>query len=284
MKKIPRPVGFIGAGNMAEAMIGALLQAGLLQPGEVQASDVSVERLRDLQDRYGIETMTDNSRLFAACKTVVLSIKPQQMQTVLQGIVAGGGTKGIETRKLVVSIAAGVRLQALEDALYNQLPEDACRQMPIVRVMPNTPALVQSGTSGMSPNRFAAASDLGVATRIFEAMGTVFTFPESALDAVTAVSGSGPAYVFYLIEAMIDGGVQAGLSRAEAGDLALSTVKGAALLMAARKEDPRILREKVTSPGGTTEAAVNVLDARGVKGAIVSAICAAARRSEELSK
>jgi len=156
--------------------------------------------------------------------------------------------------------------------------------MPIIRVMPNTPALVLEGVSGMSANRHASAEDVETARRILSAMGSVVLFDEADLDAVTAVSGSGPAYVFYLAEAMINAGVQLGLSMENARELAVGTLKGAAALMEQRGEPPEDLRRKVTSPGGTTEAAIKVLDTDDTQAVIVKAIEAAAERSRELSE
>lgn len=275
-------IGFIGGGNMGEAFVGALISAGRYTPDAVGVSDVSTERLRTLEATYGITPMTDNPRLFDQSDVVVLAVKPQQMAAVLKEIVDRPGY-GVSEPRLVMSIAAGIRLRTIEGILYPPLDEAAQARLPVIRVMPNTPALVLSGMSVMSPNRHATDADRTTARTLLEATGEVMELPEDQLDAVTGVSGSGPAYVFYLIEAMTEGGVQAGLDPADAVALTLQTVKGAVRLMEARGEAPDALRRKVTSPGGTTEAALSVLSEHRVGEHIAAAVVAAARRATELS-
>jgi pyrroline-5-carboxylate reductase len=190
----------------------------------------------------------------------------------------------LQQSKLVISIAAGIRIEKIETALLGGLSPEKHSLLPIIRVMPNTPALVLKGVSGMSANSHASVGDVEAARRILSAMGTVVLFDESDLDAVTAVSGSGPAYVFYLAESMINAGVELGLSMESARELAVGTIKGAVALMEQGGESPEELRRKVTSPGGTTEAAFKVLNADGAQASIVKAIKAAAARSTELSE
>jgi pyrroline-5-carboxylate reductase len=283
MTPFDRLIGFIGAGNMAEAFIGAIIGSGLLPPAGLCAADVDADRLRTLADRYGIATYADNFQVYASCDLVVLAVKPQQMQAVLTGI-AGHDRYGAPRRKLILSIAAGYPLAKIAAVLYPPLDEHGRKNLPIVRVMPNTPALVLTAMSGMSANRYATAEDLDDARRLLEAVGKVVTFPEKDLDAVTALSGSGPAYVFYLAEALIAAGVRVGLSRADAELLTVTTLKGAVKLLETTGESAEALRRKVTSPGGTTEAAVKVFEARGFKPTIIEAIGAAAKRAEELSR
>jgi pyrroline-5-carboxylate reductase len=186
-------------------------------------------------------------------------------------------------RKLIISIAAGITLDRLESRLYPPLSGERQRQMPIVRVMPNTPALVLSGMAGMSANRHAQDDDTTAARTILEAMGGVRVFPEASLDAVTALSGSGPAYVFYFIEAMTRGGIALGLDPEAAAELTRATFMGALKLLIETGEDPAELRQKVTSPGGTTEAALKVFAKSALDQIIVDAMAAAAHRSKELS-
>ncbi len=281
MTEINSKIGFIGAGNMGEAFIGALIRSGLSAPAAIYVSDVLPERLAALKQAYGVSVMTDNAELFAACDVIVLAVKPQQMPPVLTELARRGAPT---VRKLIISIAAGIPIGKFEAALYAPLSEKEQAQLPIVRVMPNTPALVRAGISGMSPNRHATPDDVRLTRSILGALGQVVEFKEKDLDAVTALSGSGPAYVFYLIEAMIAGGIANGLSPDDAGVLTLATVKGAVKLMEERREPAAELRRKVTSPGGTTEAALNWLEQHQVKDNIVAAIGAATRRSQELSR
>lgn len=276
-------IGFVGAGNMGEAILGALIGSDLSAPENISVSDISEDRLKWMRDTYGVRTLTDNGRLFRESDIVVLAVKPQQMDMVLSQIVAGEGY-GIEDRKLVISIAAGVRMEKIEAHLYGPLDAAQRERLPIIRVMPNTPALVRAGISGMSPNRHAAEADIDAARTLLEATGQVIAFDEASLDAVTGLSGSGPAYIFYLIEAMTEGGIRAGLSPEDAAALTVATVDGAVKLLMAKDESPESLRKKVTSPGGTTEAALKVLDSNQVRRHIADAVVAAAERAEELSR
>jgi pyrroline-5-carboxylate reductase len=187
-------------------------------------------------------------------------------------------------RKLFISIAAGIPIRKMEALLYAPLDEGMRKKLPIIRVMPNTPALVLAGMSGMSANANATPEDLETTRTILGALGKVMEFKEADLDAVTALSGSGPAYVFYFIESMIAGGLAAGLEPDASETLTLQTLEGALKLLRERKEPPEDLRRKVTSPGGTTEAALKVMESHQVKQNIVAAIVAAARRSQELSR
>jgi pyrroline-5-carboxylate reductase len=275
-------IGIIGAGNMGEAFVGAVLKSNLFEASGVWISDVNNERLAAMKTAYGIQATNDSTALFKQCDIVVLAVKPQQMNEVLSLIATG--PPGIpEQTKLIISIAAGIRLEKIEGILYAGLSPDSCARLPVIRVMPNTPSLVLQGVSGMSVNRHATAEDTEMARRILSAMGTVVLFDEDELDAVTALSGSGPAYVFYLAEAMISAGSALGLSMENARKLTLGTLKGAAALMEERGESPEELRRKVTSPGGTTEAAITVLDEKDAKATVIAAITAAAERSRKLS-
>ncbi len=275
-------IGFIGAGNMGEAMIGALIGAKIFPPDAIAVSEPSEERRRAVADAWGVAVAPDNFTLFMESDIVVLAVKPQMMIDVLSEI-AGRPDYGNPDRTLVISIAAGTPIRKIADLLHGPLDPEARKRMPIIRVMPNTPALVLAGMSGMSPNADADEADIGITRKILSAMGEVRELDESLLDAVTGVSGSGPAYVFYLVEAMTEGGVRSGLSPEDAAALTLQTVKGAVRLMEERGEDPAELRRKVTSPGGTTEAALRVMESANVKDHIAGAVAAAARRSKELS-
>ncbi|MDP2861759.1 MAG: pyrroline-5-carboxylate reductase [Desulfobacterales bacterium] len=283
MAKLNRKTGFIGAGNMAEAFIGAVIRAGIIPSTMIYASDVNSERLNMLKKTYGVSVTDDNFKVFSMCDIVVLAVKPQQMSDVLSHITSRN-EYGIERRKIIISIAAGVTLGKLESFLYTPLEKEKSGKLPIIRVMPNTPALVLAGISGMTPNRNAVPDDISTARTILEAMGKVIEFKEEALDAVTALSGSGPAYVFYLVESMIQGGIDMGLDPYDASILTLTTLKGSVALIEEMGESPELLRRRVTSPGGTTEEAFKVLEKKRVKETIIEAMAAAARRSKELSR
>jgi pyrroline-5-carboxylate reductase len=276
-------IGFIGAGNMGEAFIGAILKSGLLPADRVFAADVDKHRLDALRDAYGIRILPENKAVFSACNIVVLAVKPQQMAPVLSDIADSDGY-GVGERKLVISIAAGVTIRKIESILYAPLDDSSIERLPIIRVMPNTPALVLEAVTGMSPNRQVEPDDLQAARKLLEAIGTVVDFPEEALDAVTGVSGSGPAYVFLLVESMIEAGIALGLKPADAEVLTRGTLKGAVRLLETSHESPEQLRRKVTSPGGTTAAALDVFEKSGFKATIVEAVTAAARRAGELSQ
>lgn len=274
--------GFIGAGNMAEAIIGAIIKSGKFSPARIFASDVVENRLDLLRDVYKISTMNDNFKLFLTCDIIIFAVKPQQISQVFSKI-SEQIDHNLLKRKIVVSIAAGYPIKKIEAILYQSLDERSRKMLPVIRVMPNTPALVLAGMSGMSANQYADKADIDIARTILEATGKVMEFNEDELDAVTALSGSGPAYVFYFAESMIQGGVEAGLDPEKAFVLTIETLKGAAALMEGQNESPPdLLRKKVTSPGGTTEAAIKVFDNNRMKQNIIDAISAATHRSKEL--
>lgn len=283
MAKLNRKTGFIGAGNMAEAFMGAITRSGIIASSMVYASDVNEERLNVLKKNYGISAINDNFKVFSMCDIVILAVKPQQISGVLKQI-TNRDDYCIQGRKLIISIAAGITLEKLESILYAPLDKENSIDVPIIRVMPNTPALVLAGMSGMAPNRYATSDDINVVRTILEAMGKVIEFKEDALNAVTALSGSGPAYVFYLVESMIQGGINIGLDPYDAAILTITTLKGSVALLEEMDESPELLRKRVTSPGGTTEEAFKVLEKKKVKEIIIEAIAAAARRSGELSR
>jgi pyrroline-5-carboxylate reductase len=275
-------IGLIGGGSMGEAFIGALAKSLVPDPAAIMVSDVDSERLAALQRAYGISVAQSNTAVFSRCNTVIFAVKPQQMAGVLSEITDEPNYR-IDRRKIVISIAAGISLSTIEAALYAPLDDMAKENLPLIRVMPNTPALVLKGMSGMSANRYVENDDKAVAVRILSAMGKVIEFSEHDLNAVTALSGSGPAYVFYLVESMIAAGLAMGLSSDDASMLTLTTVEGALALLSEQSESAEELRRRVTSPGGTTEAAFQVLERSDVKQIIVNAITAAKRRGEELS-
>ena len=266
-------IGFIGSGNMAEALINGIISARLYSPDNVLISDVRPERLDYLSEEYRVKPVESNTALTKAADVVVLSIKPQNMSQVLEEI---QGT--LKKEAVVISIAAGIRTEAIAEYLGD---------IPIIRAMPNTPAMVDQGATAIVV-RNTGTSDCRIAQDMFMAVGKVEVLEnEDLIDAVTAVSGSGPAYFFLLMEEMINAGVKLGLPADIAAELVLQTAKGAALLseMAhAKNETPAQLRQRVTSPGGTTEAAMKVFKAKDFDGLMMAALTAARDRSKELSK
>lgn len=260
---------FVGAGNMAGAIVGGMVEAEFCAPEKIVLTDVCPERLSDLEAEYGVSTSTDN-RMVKNSEIVVLSVKPQVMGEVLKGI-----APVLRKETLVISIAAGITAEKIEAALG-----EGTR---VVRVMPNTPALIGQGASGIAAGSLADEADIEVAEAILGCVGLTVRIDEQELDAVTALSGSGPAYVFYLLESMLAAADDMGLDKETARTLALQTVEGAARLMKDSGEEAAELRAKVTSRGGTTEAAIRSMDESGVKNAIISALKAAKARSEELS-
>jgi len=265
-----RTIGFIGAGNMAEAMIRGLLRGGDFAPGQVSASGPRAERMRELESAYGIRATSDN-HVPAAADIVVLSVKPQIMRRVLEEV-----ADTIRADALVISIAAGVPVSTIQARLASGTR--------VVRAMPNTPALVDAAATAIAGGEHASESDLADAKRIFDAIGLTVILEESALDAVTGLSGSGPAYVFLILEALSDAGVKVGLSRRTAQLLAAQTVLGSAKLLLETNEHPGRLKDMVTSPGGTAITGLHTLEHGGVRTTLMNAVEAATRRSRELGE
>ena len=253
----------IGAGVMGSAIMSALIDAERYAAADVRATTLDPVAREALEAR-GI-AVVDN----AQADVVLVAVKPDQVREVLATL---GGALAPDA--LVISVAAGVSLETLEAAL----PAGTA----VVRVMPNTPALVAQGAFALSPGRACSGAQVDRAVELLTCAGLVRVVPEELQDAVTGVSGSGPAYVFAFVDALIEGGVVAGLPRAEATELAVQTLVGAAELLRSSGAHPALLREQVTSPGGTTAAALRVLDARGLRAAVVDAVQAAVARSREL--
>ncbi len=265
-------IGFIGGGRMAEALIQGIIKAGLFGPEQIMAADPDLGRRQALSSQYGINTFAQATDFIGNCTTLMLAVKPQVMGPVLDSI-----KLAINAGHLLISIAAGISVNFME----GRLSGCQCR---LVRVMPNTPVLVLEGASALSPGNLATDEDMAKARAIFDAVGRTVVLPENYLDAVTGLSGSGPAYVFSFIEALIDGGVKVGLNRADAQLLVLQTVLGSVKLAMASNEHPAQLRAMVTSPGGTTIAGLHELARAGFSGIIMDAVEAATLRSKELGQ
>ncbi len=253
---------------MGETLLSAILGAGHA-PGDLIISEKLDERAAELRERHGVD-VTGNAEAVTGADIVLVVVKPQDVPAVLGEIASA-----VDADATVVSLAAGIRIATVEDAL----PDGVA----VVRAMPNTPALVGEGMFGISPGTSCSEERLQQVSDLLAAGGKVAVVDESGQDAVTAVSGSGPAYVFYLAEAMVDGGVEAGLDVETARALATQTLVGAAKLLSTSEEDATELRRRVTSPNGTTAAAIETFDERGVRDGLVAGVLAAARRSAELS-
>jgi pyrroline-5-carboxylate reductase len=282
MVKLNGTLGFIGAGNMAEAMICAIVSANIMPVSQITVCDIDPSKLQTMKTKFAVSTCNDPALLFATSDTVILAVKPQVMDTVLEGLIASPHFN-LKKKKLLMSIAAGIPITRMEKLLYKNLDESEKKNLPVIRVMPNTPSLVLAGMSGYCLNSTADARDGETAETILSSMGKTLRCSETLMDAVTAVSGSGPAYFFFVVESMVEAGVKLGLSRDEALLLSVQTMKGAAALLEQSGDDPEVLRKKVTSPGGTTEAAIRVFTERGMKDIIHNALDAAANRAKELS-
>ena len=265
-----KTIAFIGAGNMGEALIRGLLAAGEIKPERIIITDIREERLGTLSKAFGVRTSTDNAAAVAASDIVLLAVKPQQMTHALAGF-----RDQMTGDKLIISIAAGIPTTKIEGALGGA-PH-------VVRVMPNTPALVGAGATALCKGRHATDNDLAIAETILGAVGTTARTEEQFMDAVTALSGSGPAYIFLVAEAMTKAGIEVGLSEHVSQMLTRQTILGAARLMVESGELPAELRRRVTSPGGTTEAAIKVMNDRKLMEIFVEAIKAATQRGHELS-
>jgi pyrroline-5-carboxylate reductase len=266
-----RNTGFIGAGNMATAMIKGLIESGVYGKGQLGASDKDSNALKRMTGQFGVKSYGSNRDLVHQCSTVVLSIKPRNMKDVLKEV-----KDGIRDDHLIISIAAGIPLKMIHDILK--------RDIALVRVMPNTPALVQKGVSALAAGQFAKPEHMTTARTIFDAVGDTVEVEETMMDAVTALSGSGPGYIFRIMECMVDAGVGVGLERATALSLVIQTFLGAAHLAKSSEHPLSRLREMVTSPGGTTEAGLGVLEKMGLEETIRKAVEAACKRSVELGK
>ena len=265
-----KTIGFVGAGNMAEAMIRGLLRGKVFAPERVVASAPREERRRELAETYGINAVSDNCQA-ARQSIVVLSVKPQIFARVLDEV-AGA----IDSEALVISIAAGVPVTAIQSKLASGTR--------VVRAMPNTPALVEAAATAIAGGEHAREPDLADAKRIFDAIGITVILDESQLDAVTGLSGSGPAYVFLILEALSDAGVKVGLSRRTAQLLAAQTLLGSAKLLLETNEHPGRLKDMVTSPGGTAITGLHTLEHGGLRTTLMNAVEAATRRSRELGE
>lgn len=261
----------IGGGKMGEALVGGLTHSGWCDPTEIVVSEPHPERRAHLEKTYGISVTDDSVAAITGAENVLLAVKPQDMDTVLDLI-----GPSIVSGQLVMTIAAGITIARLEGRFAVDVP--------VIRVMPNTPALLREGAAAIAAGTHATDAHMARADGILQAVGRVVHLPEKYLDAVTGVSGTGPAYVFFLAESLIEAAVGVGLPRDVATELTVQTLLGSARMLRDTGRHPVELREEVTSPGGTTVAAMRVLERAGVKSAFLDAVRAATERSRELAE
>ena len=278
-------LGFIGCGKMAAALIKGVLKSGLSQPKDITASDIHSPVAEKLAKETGITVVAGNAEVVAASDTVVLAVKPGDAIAVIENLTApqmgsnmrwawqGGQDK---EKKLLISIVGGLSIGSLEKAAGDRFR--------IIRVMPNTPALILAGASAFALGSHATEADAEIAQKVFGSVGIAVRLKEELLDAVTGLSGSGPAYVYTIIEALADAGVLMGLPRPLALQLAAKTVAGSAAMVLQTGEHPAALRDQVASPGGTTIAGIEALEAGGLRPALIAAVRAATERSRELGR
>jgi pyrroline-5-carboxylate reductase len=264
-----KKIGIIGAGNMGEAILRGLHQKGMAKG--IVVSELRSDRRDAIKKTYGVETLSDNRAVASQVQVVILAVKPQELKGVLQEI-----APALEPSTLLISIAAGASLGAIASIL--------AKDVRLIRAMPNIAALALESATALSPGAEVSAADLAQAREIFNAMGKTVIVSESLMDAVTGMSGSGPAYVSLFIEALADGGVRMGLPRKDALEMAIQTVLGTARLLTEQGEHPAHLKDRVASPGGTTIAGIAALEAKGFRGAVMEAVAAATQRSKELAK
>jgi pyrroline-5-carboxylate reductase len=259
-------IGLIGSGVMGEAIVSGLIKSGICPPGDVTVSDASESRLDHMRSKYGVNAVKENLKVLSAADILVLAVKPDTMPELLQEL----GPHTTENL-IVISIAAGVKLSNIAWFIKTK----------VVRAMPNICAQVGEGMTALAHTSNLTHEDMETVKKLFESVGRAIWVDESKMDAVTAISGSGPAYLFLVMEAMIQGGVECGLPIVQARELVRQTFKGA-VTMVENGGNPSDLREKIMSPGGTTAAALHQLEVHGVRGAFLEAVTAAAKRSKEL--
>ena len=260
----------LGAGKMGQALVAGLLASGWRKPGEITVTARTPERITYLGDKHGVESTLDNAMAVAGADVIVLSVKPQDIDALLSEI-----SDHVTPQQTILSVVAAIPTAHIESLLSDDVP--------VVRAMPNTPSVVHEGVAGIAGGRHAEDKHVALAAEVLSHVGSVVIVPEKYLDAVTAISGSGPAYFALLAEAMIEGGILLGLSREVSTQLVVQTMLGSAKLLRDEKMHPVELREMVTSPGGTTTRAIQVLEQSGVRAAFLNAIQAAMERSQELA-
>jgi len=267
-----KKIAMIGTGNMGESLISGLVDSGTALPDNIICTDIRLDKLEEVKQDYGVRVTTDNIAAIDFADIVIYAVKPQIFAEVLRGT-----AEKLTMEKLVISIAAGVPLAAIESCLDKDLR--------LIRVMPNIPASVKMGASGIAAGSHVLKGDVEMASVIFDSVGvSVFLGENYLMDAVTGLSGSGPAYIFLIIDALADAGVKMGLSRQDALFLSTQTVAGAARMLQETGEHPGRLKDMVTSPGGTAIAGLHTLEEGGIRTSLINAVESATRRSQELGE
>ena len=270
-----KKLGFVGGGNMAEAMVNGLITASFIEARNILVSDPISERLEYMHSEYKVRTTSDNRELVQKSDILVIAVKPQSVKKILKNF-----ADLVDGEKLIVSVAAGVPISLIEEILDGKSE----KKVPVVRTMPNTPALVQEGVTAICRSEHVTKTEMKIVHRIFEAIGRTVDVEEGHIDAVTGLSGSGPAYIFMIIEALSDAGVKMGLSREVANILTVQTVLGSAKLARESGKHPGELKDMVTSPGGTTISGLHALEEGGLRTTLMNAVENATRRSMALGK
>ncbi len=266
-----KSVGILGTGNMGEALIKGLLHGHVCRPEQILCSDTRPERLKAMRETYGVKGTSHNTDVVKQSEIILLAVKPQIMKTVIHEI-----AKSLDFSKLIISIAAGVPLNAIESC--------AKKDLKLIRVMPNICVSVREGVSAIAAGRHASKDDLMIAKTIFDSVGRSLFIEENLLDGVTGLSGSGPAYIFTIIDALADAGVKVGLSRDDALVLASQTVLGAARMLIETGEHPGRLKDLVTSPGGTAITGLHTLEQGGLRTTLINAVEVATQRARTLGE
>ena len=266
-----RKIGVIGTGNMGEALISGLIYSRSSIPDNIICSDIRKDKLKSIKGAYGVVTTSNNLDVVRASEIVIYSIKPQIMASILKETAAS-----LDMSKVIISIAAGVPLAAIESCLNKDLR--------VIRVMPNIAASVKEGAAAIAAGKHVLKDDLKIAKAIFDSVGKSVIIEEELMDTITGLSGSGPAYIFLIVDALADAGVKMGLSREDALLLSTQTVLGAAKLLMETNEHPGKLKDRVTSPGGTAIAGLHTLEEGGLRTTLINAVEAATRRSKELGE
>ena len=267
-----KKISVIGTGNMGEALVSGLISSGSSSPNNIICTDVREDKLKSVKEKYGVTTTTDNIEAVKVSEIVIYAVKPQIIASVLKETAFC-----LDMSKIIISIAAGVPMAAIESCLQKDLR--------LIRVMPNIAAFVKESASVVAAGKNATMDDIKLAMAIFDSMGKSIFIKENVLmDAVTGLSGSGPAYIFLIVDAMADAGVKVGLSREDALFLSIQTILGSAKLLMETKEHPGRLKDMVTSPGGTAIAGIHTLEKGGLRTTLINAVEVATKRSKELGE
>jgi pyrroline-5-carboxylate reductase len=270
-----KKLGFIGGGNMTEALLKGLLASSSVGPKDILVSDLLSDRLEYLNKEYKVKITDDSRKLVQKSDILILAVKPQVVGKVLESF-----SDVVDKHKIIISVAAGVSTNFIEDIL----DREGKNKISVIRTMPNTPALVQEGATAICGGGHSSKLDIKIAHHIFKAIGQTVAIEETHMDAVTGLSGSGPAYIFMIIEALSDAGVKVGLSREVSNILTIQTILGSAKLARDGGKHPGELKDMVTSPGGTTISGLHMLEEGGVRTALMNAVESATQRSRELGK